>query len=221
VAFCRPCNLSYKLSELTHRDELDPYLETNNPPPGAWFSETGMGIVTGATHRSLGSAFGLLLVSLFWNGIVSIFVLVAISGTLHQMNISIPHWFPAPNMNNEPMSLGMVLFLWIFLTPFIAIGLGMLSAFLSCLGGRTDVLVEGDRGVVFVGIGPLGFRRRFDASSVKEVRIDTQQWSNNNGQRKEMIVLETREGKKIKFATMLTEERRKFVAGALRKHFRI
>ena len=36
-------------------------------------------------------------------------------------------------------------------------------------------------------------------------------------QRKTYIVIETREGKQLKFASMLTEERRTFVAGALRK----
>lgn len=86
-----------------------------------------MSVNIGATHRSIGSAIGLLLFALFWNGIVSVFVLFAIAGTLKQFNIGLPEWFPAPNMNGEPMSLGMVLFLWIFLTPFIAIGLGMID----------------------------------------------------------------------------------------------
>ena len=35
--------------------------------------------------------------------------------------------------------------------------------------------------------------------------------------RKAYIVIETCEGKQLKFGSMLTEERRKFVAGALRK----
>jgi hypothetical protein len=35
--------------------------------------------------------------------------------------------------------------------------------------------------------------------------------------RKTYIVIETREGKQLKFGSMLTEERRKFVAGALRR----
>jgi hypothetical protein len=45
------------------------------------------------------------------------------------------------------------------------------------------------------------------------------QWSDSDGrrQRKSYIVIETREGKLVKFGSMLAEERRKFVAGAVRK----
>ena len=95
----------------------------------------------------------------------------------------------------------------------------MIGAFLSSLGGRTEVRVNNAEGVVFTGIGPLGYRRRFDASAVKDVRLDEQQWRNKNGslQQKTSIVIETREGKQVKLGSMLTPERRKFVAGAVRK----
>jgi|ERR1035437_10435636 hypothetical protein len=117
------------------------------------------------------------------------------------------------------MSMGMTLFLWIFLTPFIVVGLVLIGAFLSALGGRTEVRIRNAEGVVFVGIGTFGYRRRFDASAVKDVRIDDKQWSDNDGrrQRKTYIIIETREGKLVKFGSMLAEERRKFVAGTVRK----
>jgi hypothetical protein len=41
--------------------------------------------------------------------------------------------------------------------------------------------------------------------------------SDGGRQRKTYIVIETREGKQLKFGSMLTEELRKFVAGALRR----
>jgi hypothetical protein len=95
----------------------------------------------------------------------------------------------------------------------------MIGAFLSALGGRTEVRIRNAEGVVFVGIGTLGYRRRFDASAVKDVRLDDKQWSDSDGrrQRKSYIIIETREGKLVKFGSLLTEERRKFVAGAVRK----
>jgi len=73
--------------------------------------------------------------------------------------------------------------------------------------------------VAFTGVGALGYRRRFDASSVQDVRIEDSQWSDRRGsqQRKTLIVIETRDGKQVKLGSMLTPERRKFVAGALRK----
>lgn len=219
VAYCRACNLSHRLSDLTQGAGLDGALDLNNPPAGAWYRNEGIGPVIGATHRSLGTAMGALAFSLFWNGIVSVFVLIAAASTLRHLGIAVPDWFPAPVMNGSPMGLGMTIFLWIFLTPFILIGLVMIGAFLSALGGRTEVRMGHAEGVVFTGIGALGYRRRFDASGVKEVRIDDRQWRDSDGdrRRKTCIVIETRDGKQTKLGSMLTPERRKFVAGAVRK----
>jgi hypothetical protein len=219
VAYCRACNLSYKLSELTHKSELTSDLNLSTPPAGAWHRSQGVGTVDGATHRSVGGAFGALALTLFWNGIVSIFVLVAIAGTMRNMKIPLPHWFPTPDMNGSPMGVGMTIFLWIFLTPFIAIGFAFLLALLSSIAGRTEVRMAGADGVVFSGIGSIGYRRRFDPQAVKDVRIDEKKWRDSDGDRqnKTNIVIETREGRLIKFGSMLREDRRKFVAGAVRK----
>ena len=47
--------------------------------------------------------------------------------------------------------------------------------------------------------------------------MDDRSWRDSDGgqQRKTYIVIQTREGKQLKFGSMLTDERRKFVAGAL------
>jgi hypothetical protein len=219
IAYCRACNLSHQLSALTAGRELDSDIDLNNPPSGAWYRSDGAGPVIGATHRSIGTAIGALAFGLFWNGITSVFVLVALGSTLRHLGLHLPEWFPAPDMNGSPMSVGMTIFLWIFLTPFIAIGLVMIGAFFSALGGRTEVRVNNAQGVVFTGVGALGYRRRFDASGVKEVRIDDRQWRDSRGhsRHKTCILIETREGKQVKLGSMLTPERRKFVAGALRK----
>jgi hypothetical protein len=219
VAFCRACNSAHKLSHLLASAELEQDIDVSRPPPGAWRQSTGLGATIGATHRALGSAIGALAISLFWNGIVSVFVLCAISGTLYNLHIPVPEWFPAPKMNGTNMSVGMVIFLWIFLTPFIVIGLAMIGAFLSCTGGRTEVRMHHSEGTVFTGIGMLGIRRRFNTQAVKEVRIDDKQWRDSDGgrQSKTHIVIETLEGKLIKFGGMLREDRRKYVAAAVRK----
>lgn len=223
VAFCRGCNALFKLSSLTSGAALEANLDINRPPAGAWYRSEGIEVVIGATHRALGTAIGALAISLFWNGIVSIFVLLAIAGTLRNLHVPLPDWFPVPNMNGNPMSVGMTIFLWLFLTPFIVVGLAMIGAFLSSLAGRTEVRISNSEGVVFTGIGPLGLRRRFVPSSVVDVRINDQAWRDNNGttQRKTCIILETREGKQVKFGTMLKEERRRFVAGGVRRALRI
>jgi hypothetical protein len=214
VAYCRPCNLAFKLSELTRNAELDANLKLNNPPPGAWYFQDGMSTIVGATNRSWGAVLGILVFGLFWNSIVSIFVLLAISSTMQLLHLPIPHWFPAPKMDGSPMGSGGTIFLWLFLTPFIVIGLSMIGTFFFLLVGKTEVRIHNDQGTVFTGVGSVGLRRRFNPKAIKETRILNDEY--NNGQPKVRIVLETREGKLIKFGTMLREDRKKFVAGAVR-----
>jgi hypothetical protein len=219
VAYCRVCNLSHQLSALTQGTELDSNIDLNNPPPGTWYRSDGVGPVIGATHRSVGTAIGALAFALFWNGIVSVFVMLALASTLRHLGLDLPEWFPAPDTKGSPMPVGMTIFLWIFLLPFIAVGLFMIGTFLSALAGRTEVRMNNADGVVFTGVSALGYRRRFDASAVKDVRIDESQWSDRRGnrQRKTLILIETRDGKQVKLGSMLTPARRNFLAGALRK----
>ena len=215
VAYCRACNVSYRLSELTHDEDREGGLDLHRPPPGAWFRNDRGGTVIGASHRSLGTGAGLLFIALFWNGIVSIFVLLAVAATLHHLHFPVPEWFPAPNLNKAPMSVGMTLFLWLFLTPFISIGLFLAGSALSSLFGRTEVRLLNSRGTVFTGLGVLGWTRRFDAAQVKTVRLHQQ--FNREGRDRYAIVAETREGKEIKFGSLLPPERRQFVLAALRQ----
>jgi hypothetical protein len=219
IAYCRVCNLSHHLSTLTSGVMVDPEVDLSRPPPGTWFRRDSVATVVGATHRSSGQAFGLLLFCLFWNGIVSVFVLLAIASTLQHAGIGVPAWFPSPTSHGKMLPLGMTLFLWLFLTPFVGIGVAMLAAFLSCLAGRTELRVEGNNGCLFTGIGPLSFRKRFSASEVQEVRIEEKRWQSSEGNPRQntQILIDLASGKAIKFGSMLTKERRAFVAGAVRR----
>lgn len=219
VAFCRSCHLAHKLSDLVHGVSLDTSLDLNRPPPGAWYRNNGLGVVIGATHRSLGMAFGALAVGLFWNGIVSVFVCLVVSATLKNLGVPVPDWFPAAKTNGSTMGVGMTIFLWIFLTPFITIGVVMIGTFLSAVAGHTEVRIQGTEGVVVAGIGPLGWRRRFNPEEAREVSIDDRQWRDRDGDRrsKAHIVIQTQAGKQVKFGSMLREDRMKFVATAVRK----
>lgn len=218
VAYCRNCNLASALSRLVHGPGIDLAVDPANPPPGAWYRSDGLERVVGATHRSVGGAMGTLFFCLFWNGIVSVFVLFALASTLRHLDIAIPQWFPAPDMDGSSMSTGMTIFLWIFLTPFIAVGVALAAAFLSCIGGRTEVRISESDGVIFSGIGVLGLRKRFDRSTVKEVRVEDQHWRDSDGdrRRKTQVVIETMQGRTLRFGSMLTEDRRRFVAAAVR-----
>jgi hypothetical protein len=97
--------------------------------------------------------------------------------------------------------------------------LAMIGAFLSSLAGKTEVTIRSDEGTVFTGIGWLGFRRRFRTSAARNLKIETQTVNSNNGNRSRRtnIIMELSEGKPIKFGSGLNEERRTFLAAAMRK----
>ena len=218
VAFCRACNGAQILSELAHGTGIDPNVDLLRPPAGAWQREQALGRVIGATHRSAGGAIGSLLFGTFWNGIVSIFVALAVASTVALFGVSLPGWMPKPIMNGSAMGVGMTLFLWLFLSPFIVVGVVMIGAFLMCLGGKTEVRVRDWQGEIFTGIGSLGFRKKFNTQAVKNVRIEDKQWRDSDGdqRRSTQIIIDMVEGKPIKFGSGLTEARRQFVAAALR-----
>jgi hypothetical protein len=197
---------------------IDPNMDLSRPPKGAWQRGSALGTLIGATHRSVGGAIGTFAFAAFWNGIVSIFVALALASTLALLGVPRPGWFPAPVMNGGAIGVGMTIFLWLFLTPFILVGLAMIAAFFSCLGGRTEVQVREWQGELFTGVGPIGWKRKFKTENVKDVRIEDKQWRDSDGdhRRSTHILIEMTEGKPIKFGSSLNPERRQFVAAALR-----
>jgi hypothetical protein len=219
VAFCRHCNLASKLSPMVHAHralDVGPF-DADAAPHGAW-AQMGPGeAILGASHRSPASAAGLLAISIFWNGIVSVFVLVALASSLTLAGIPIPDWFPAPTMNEKPMGLGITLFLWIFLTPFILVGLGMLLGFVNALCGRTILRLSHGHATVFSGIGPIGWTQRFQPGEVREVRLEDRQWRDSDGdaRRRSQGVFVLESGREVAFGGSLPAARLRYlVAGA-------
>jgi hypothetical protein len=222
VALCRACEAVHKLSALLEAGEMTTAVDITRPPQGAWFRRQGLTVVAGATTRSLGAAAGLLFFCVFWNGIVSIFVGLASVSTLKLLGWTLPEWIGNPKMNGSEMNWGITLGLWLFLTPFIAIGLGVAGGVLMSLVGRTEVTLQGGDSSVFTGIGPLGRRRRFDSRQVRSCRIE-ENWQNSKGGTRQTreAVLQLQDGKRVKFGSGLTEERLHFVAGALRRELKV
>ena len=204
---------------MVHEREKIEGVNFHQPPRGVTYNATHNELDLKVSHRSIGGALVTLFLALFWNGIVSVFVVMALLATLVLAGISIPEWLPAPEMDVGSMGLGMTIFLWLFLTPFILIGLAILSAFFLALGGRTAVTVNGEAGRIFTGVGPIGTSKHFTRSEVVDVGIDTQHSRGSRGGTNSQthIYLEQRSGKKIKFGSTFSAERRKFVVAAVRR----
>ena len=213
VAHCLGCG---KLSSL--RDVMD-FQETQeqvlDTPSGCFVSEEGTRIRVQATLRSISGALGALFISLFWNGIVSVFVVFAIAGLWLNFIGPLPAWFPAPEMEDgKAMSMGMTLFLCLFLTPFVLIGSCMIAGIFLNLWGKVEVILEGSNGSVRTSVGPLGWTRRFDATSVDKVSIGRSSVE-TNGKRAKLIRIEA--DRTIKFGSQLNDKRREWMRSVLKK----
>jgi hypothetical protein len=220
VALCRACGKLWKLSEIADEPVADPSVITR-PPAGCSYEASPSGAtLVRATTRSFGGAIGTLAICLFWNGIVSVFVLMVIASFYIRLVGPLPEYFPAPTSQSNksgPMSLGMAIFMCIFLTPFVVVGIGMILAFLMSVAGRVDVIVNGVDGRVRTAIGPFYWTKRFDASQVKRVGFGETKYK-ENGRSKELIEIETAD-RTARFGTMLSAERRQWMRTVL--HIRL
>lgn len=169
-------------------------IDLSNPPAGAWYRDNGSVAEIGSVMRSPTTGF-FLLFGAFWNAITWLFVIVALSGGFGG---------------------GQGVFLGLFLTPFVLVGLGTGWAGLSGLLGKTTVLVSVDEAVVSTGMRPYVRRKAFVPANVVRIRIEASGMKMNN-QPVPHIAVALREGKPVTFGTSLSEERRRFVAGALAK----
>ncbi len=197
VMFCRSCSQAYSLSALVtdralaesgvdreHRPQVDP----RNPPAGAWFRDHGTEYQFGATTRSLLALF-LVPFMLVWSG-------GALGGIYGSQIIS------------GKFSLMMSL----FGIPFLIGSVVFWALALMTIWGRVDITIRGDDGIIFTGVGPVGYRQRFHCSEIAIVREDVV--VGDKGARTRTIVLEG--GKRLKFGSMLNEERRYFVMEVLK-----
>jgi len=192
VAFCRPCNEAFELSELVddveQASEAAPPPEMLVPPRGAWFDKDLEGFTVGATTRSCAALF-LVPFTCVWAG--------GSLGGIYGSQIAKGQF--------EPL-------LCLFGIPFL-LGSLLLCAFtLMTVAGKLTVTVRRGEGVVFVGVGPLGWRKRFNPSEVRRVREEVRRGSKGSTTRS--IVLEGTE--RIELGSMLSEERQRFVLQVLR-----
>ena len=215
VAYCRRCSEAHAMSELVAdgADEADlTDVDLRNPPASVYYDDLGFDKKITVKHRSLVAAIPLTAMALFWNGIVSVFVVFNLLNTLDLLGVEVSG---VQFINSDDvMGWGMVLFMWLFLTPFIVIGVSLVLALLMSLFGKTEIHIGKDEGVVFWGFGFVGRRRRFDPQLIESVRIKTHPQVKNSKYVFGQVLLEG-DGKPIKVG-FCNEERQKFLVVALR-----
>jgi len=230
VGLCDACGEVSRLADIADGNDQDessvaPVVDAaDDPPPGCALDDRGNEIIVRASCRSLGSAIFGLIFGTFWNGIVSIFVLIAIGGLYTNITGQpLPSWFPAPSGGSSGpghhgtsgnLGPNMTLFLCVFLVPFVLVGVGMIIFVLVSLFGRNEVRLRGEEAVVRTAIGPVGWKRRFDASKVTQVRIGRTSWKENN-RTKPVICIEAE--RTLRFGSSMREDRRAWMCAVLRK----
>lgn len=214
VALCRGCGELSRLSDMVEGVAPKAALDAE-PPAGCRVEDDGVMWHAVVSARSLPGAFGAIFVAAFWNSIVSVFVGVAVGGLWVRLIGPLPSWVPMKSAG-PPMPLGMLLFLCVFLTPFVAIGAIMIGAVCMCIAGHVSVRVRGGSGVVFSGVGPIGWRRRFDALAVTSVRLRESRDSEGGTRAVIEMCMGDETGKKLRFGSMLRENRRAWLAGVCR-----
>lgn len=221
VAYCRSCNGVHPLSAMPHGAGVNLQMDSRNPPQGCWFYTQGNETIIGGSHRSFGNAILFFAFTAFWNSIVAVFVTLAIRSTLNHLGIPLPQSLGFQVDNPEEMGVVMTLFLWIFLTPFIGIGLFLMASLISCLMGRTEIRIRPDQAFAFVGVGKLGYKKRFDPKKVRDVRVDHDRPQRGESTQSQRITIEMEDSTQVHIGSMLSADRRIFIGSVLSQALRL
>ena len=174
-------------------------LRLDHPPRGITAERAFDGTIVIRIRMFSASVFGFLCFALFWNGFTSIFVCHAIAMTAQKFGWSLPAFvfFQASNKGSPPS----LWFLWLLLSPFIAIGLGSICMTVFQFFGRCAIHLGVDEGSVFTGIGPFGRTQRFSPQSVKSVNAKQSTSTSSEGFTTitTKLVIEMNNGREIKF----------------------
>ena len=193
TALCRKCGSAFSLSELLHygRD-----FNIVDPPRGVSYQEASGGFIVTATTRSWAALFVVPFAG---------YCILAFGGPFGAL------------IREAEFSQTQLL----FVLPFVICVLGMLVTTLMWSIGVVKVRRDGDDGAVFMGVGPVGWTRRFRWPEIVSVlETDANYIRHSGGQRQRAVAINLAGAsgpRQIRFGAMLSEERRRYLIWILRK----
>lgn len=220
VALCPNCGSLHKLSQLNFSGATIEEIIANPPKKGRIKSNKD-GVEISVSLFSFTSFIGSLFATLFWNGILSIFLSLAIAAVYYNFYGPVPGWFPTPGledgkpiMNDQVMGAGMTMFLCLFLVPFVIIGFCLFVNTLLRLFGSTKIVISKKNAYASTGISIMSFKRSFDPKKVQSIKRTLSKF-NNEGQKNHVIeILST---KRTTFGLLLSEKQQEWVVTLLRQ----
>jgi hypothetical protein len=189
IALCRRCNETYSFAELSSGGALRD-VNTAVPPDGAWFESQGNDFEVGATSRSW-TALILVPFTVLWSGVS----LRSIYGSQFA------------NGRFDPTAS-------LFGTPFLLGSLVLIAMTLMAIFGKVVVRRSSDQGSVFIGVGPLGWTRRFRWSEIRAARHSLTKWHQNDSH---LPIIELVGPTPIRFGSRLSDSRRAFMLAVLQR----
>lgn len=218
MALCAGCGVLSRLSELNYGLPAQDLL--NKFPAGCSIEEEVSAVTLTASTRSIGGAIGLTAAALFWNGITSVFLMLAVAGLYSNLIGPLPNWFPAmgakngrPQLNDADMTLGGTLFLCAFITPFVLVGIGMIVGVLMNLFGKVKLRIDGADSYVATGFWGFRWKRRFDMAGVTKIAQVKQARTENDSK---LIEISTSD-KKLRFGSQLADERQQWIVAVTKE----
>jgi hypothetical protein len=189
IALCRQCEKTHSLAELSADGEVAD-VDTSQPPKGAWYRSQGNEFEVGATARSA-LAFFLVPFTLIWSG--------GSLGGIYGSQFAKGKFELTQSLFGIPFLLG----------SCVLIPLALMAA-----AGKVVARGSGDQGSVFLGVGPIGWNRKFRWSDIKAARMGLTKWQQNH---RNLPVIELEGVKNMRFGSQLSEKRREFMLAVLRR----
>jgi len=192
LALCRQCGQTWSYADLIDDGKVANFIPSE-PPKGAWYLETGpRSFEIGATTRSSLAIF-LVPFMCVWSG--------GSLGGIYGTQIAKRHFELGISLFGIPFLLGTLLF-------------GSVAMMSLC--GKVIVKVDDDDGVIFTGVGPIGWRRRFSWRGVSSIRRTEK--TGNRGSTSDQITFDGQ--KRLNFAANIKTERLEFMLAMLRRKLR-
>ena len=221
VALCAECGLISRLSDLNFLKNK-PSNSLNKTPRKIKITSNRRTLKIKISLFSFIHLLGSLFATLFWNGIVSLFLCLAVAAVCFNTIGYVPDWLPVlgledgkPIMNDKVMGPGMTIFICLFLTPFVAIGLYLLNHTLLRLCGSTTITLDRNQSSVSTGIWFLRLKKSFHPKEIKSIKIALSKSSNEN--ESYLIEMTTKAYKKINFGRLLNDSQQEWLVTTLKQ----
>ncbi|MDX1681308.1 MAG: hypothetical protein R3242_11335 [Akkermansiaceae bacterium] len=223
MACCTGCGSEVPLNELDYRAQDMERSELNQLPKGVTLKPGFDHLEIQFSLFSLKQTLVALGICLFWNGIVSVFLSLAVAAVCYNAMGYVPDWIPVPGledgkpvMNDQVMGWGMTIFFCLFLTPFVAIGFYLLFYLIMRIGGWTKILLDPRLCRISTGISFLSRQRNFQPGDIRSIKRVVRYDKGRTDADNYRIEMKTG-GKPVKFGGMLSEEQQLWIIHLLRK----